>query len=53
MQQFLEDENSIPVLQAIQNREDPERVLAAVGEDEEEKPDIREPWTKGMKNKIS
>ncbi|GAV01270.1 hypothetical protein RvY_12008-1 [Ramazzottius varieornatus] len=46
MQQFLEDENSIPVLQAIQNREDPERVLAAVGEDEEEKPDIREPWTK-------
>ena len=48
MQQFLEDENSIPVLQAIQNREDPERVLSqTANEEEEENPDIGHPWTKG------
>ncbi|OQV17521.1 Homeobox protein cut-like 1 [Hypsibius exemplaris] len=47
MQQFLDDENSIPVLQAIQNREDPERILSATNEEaEEEKPDTREGWSK-------
>lgn len=49
MQQFLEDDQSIPVLQAIQNREDPERVLAAPPErEEEEEQDTRtDIWKKG------
>ncbi|XP_055345708.1 homeobox protein cut-like 1 isoform X2 [Paramacrobiotus metropolitanus] len=46
MQQFLEDEQSIPVLQAIQNREDPERVLQVPPEEDEERVDVRDMWKK-------